>query len=70
MKAFIDNVWNRVVGGYKSTLTGLGFAALVIILDAGTDYLNGLPQGWAKAAAAIIVLASASLKPKALPPTP
>jgi hypothetical protein len=70
MKALIDNVWNRVVGGYKSTLTGLGFAVLVIVLEAGTDYLNGLPQGWAKAAAALLVIAGASLKPKALPPTP
>jgi hypothetical protein len=70
MKALIDNIWNRVVGGYKSTIIGLGLALVVIALEAGTEVLNGMPQGWAKALATLFVIAGASLKPKALPPTP
>jgi hypothetical protein len=70
MKAFFDTVWNRVVGGYKSTLIGVGLAVLVVVLEAGTEALNGLPQGWAKALAALLAIAGASIKPRATPPVP
>ena len=70
LKGFFDNVWNRVMGGYKSTLVGVGLAVVVVVLESATEVLNGLPQGWAKVLATLCILAGASLKPKALPPSP
>ena len=69
MKTFFDGLWNRVAGGYKSTLIGLGLGILVLVLEASTEALNGMPQGWAKALAALFVVAGAAIKPRATPPT-
>jgi uncharacterized protein YjeT (DUF2065 family) len=62
------SIFDRVIKSYKSTLVGLAFGIGILVLEGLTDYLNGLPQGWAKAAAAVIVVIGASLRSKALPP--
>ena len=67
---FVKVAWERIVLSYKSTLVGLGAGIAIILLDGFTDYLNGLPQGWAKVLSGLVVLIGASLKSKALPPTP
>lgn len=64
----VKAVFDRVVKSYRSTLIGLAFGVGVLALEGLTDYLNGLPQGWAKGAAALIVVIGASLRSKALPP--
>jgi len=65
---FLRAAFDRVVKSYRSTLVGLAFGVGIIALESLTDYLNGLPQGWAKGAAAVIVIIGASLRSKALPP--
>jgi len=65
---FLRSAFDRVVKSYRSTLVGLAFGVGIIALESLTDYLNGLPQGWAKGAAAVIVIIGASLRSKALPP--
>jgi hypothetical protein len=69
MTAILNGLWSRVVLSYKSTLVGLGFGLLILVIEAGTDYLNGLPAGWAKGLAALLVMVGASLRSKALPPS-
>lgn len=68
MQKFLKAAWERVVLSYKSTLVGLGIGVGLILLDSLTDYLQALPQGWAKAAAVLVIAVSASLRSKALPP--
>jgi hypothetical protein len=66
-------LFTRVIVSYRSTLVGLGLAAAIVVVEATTTYLQALPDGWAKAAAAVVALVGAALRSKqvaqpALPP--
>ena len=69
MKTFLATLWTalyqRVFLSYKSTLVGLGLAVLIIVLEQGTTALQALPDGWAKAIAAVLALIGASLRGRA-----
>ncbi len=70
MSTILDGVWHRVVTSYKSTLIGLGCGVGIILVDSFSTYLQALPQGWAKGVAALLMLAGAAFKDRALPPSP
>jgi hypothetical protein len=57
-------LYTRVFVSFKPTLIGLGLASAIVVVDTTTTYLQALPEGWAKAAAAVVALLGALLRSK------
>jgi hypothetical protein len=70
LKTLAVAVYERVILSYRSTLIGIALASGVLVLDATVAALQALPEGWAKIAASVLVLAGGFLKKKAAETAP
>ena len=70
MSKFFKAVWDRVVKSYKSTLVGLAFGVALTLIDQFVLAVQSDNRPLVQAAAALAAIIGASLKSKALPPSP
>jgi hypothetical protein len=67
MIAFLKAVRDRVIGGYKQTLIGVGFGVLGIIIDQFVLSAQSDARPWVQAASALAVIVGGYVKSKAQP---
>lgn len=72
MKAFLkkvfDELWNRVFVAYKSTIVGVGFLTLAVVLESIQTSLDGNETVWARVGLSLVGLALVFVRGKAVPP--
>lgn len=65
----LKQILDRVIRSYKSTLIGLGLGVACILVDQFALAAQSSAKPWVQALAGVLVLAGASLRSKALPPS-
>ena len=59
-----DDLYQRVIVSYRSTLIGIGLAVAVELVEFTTSYLNALPANWAHVIASVLVILGGLLRSK------